>query len=106
VATQSDLSSPDYVTAASGNLYITDTGSDCVKEVAGTGHAEFTQSMTADYIYDIADTGDGGIPTTQGLIRTAHRTGKSAGPVIVYAANGNSYTVQEQTYLEVAGRCF
>jgi hypothetical protein len=69
-ATMSDLASPDYVTAASGNLYIADTGSNCVKEVAGSSNpSELGQSMTADDIYDIAgtgaagDTGNGGIGT-------------------------------------------
>jgi hypothetical protein len=41
-----------------------------------------------------------------GLTRTNAHTGRSGGPVIVYSANGNSYTVQEKTSLVVAANCF
>jgi hypothetical protein len=40
-----------------------------------------------------------------GLIRTTTKDGTSAGPVIVYTANGNSYTLQEQTDLIVSKNC-
>jgi hypothetical protein len=37
-----------------------------------------------------------------GLTRTTVKAGRSDGPLISYTADGNSYTVQEQTALEVA----
>jgi hypothetical protein len=39
-----------------------------------------------------------------GLTRTTTRNGYSGGPVIAYTANGSTYTVREQTTLEVAAK--
>jgi hypothetical protein len=39
-----------------------------------------------------------------GLTRTIARNGYSGGPVITYTANGSTYTVREQTTLEVAAK--
>ena len=70
-ATASDLDDPVYVTAASSNLYIANAGSSNIKEVAGTSHTEFSQSMTADYIYDIAGTDTAGNSGNGGLASSA-----------------------------------
>ena len=40
-----------------------------------------------------------------GLTRTG-AVGKSGGPVIVYTADGSTYTLHENTSLSVAARCF
>jgi hypothetical protein len=40
-----------------------------------------------------------------GLTRTTAKTGKSGGPAIAYTAGGSSYTVAEQTTLEIAAKC-
>jgi len=39
-----------------------------------------------------------------GLTRTRARNAYSGGPVITYSANGNSYTLQEKTTLEIAAK--
>lgn len=68
-STQSDLDGPSGVWAGNGNLYIADAGNNRVQEVAGSAHTEFSQSMTADFVYTVAGkwnatagfSGDGGI---------------------------------------------
>jgi len=40
-----------------------------------------------------------------GLTRTTAKAGKSSGPLIAYTTGGLSYTVAEQTTLEVAAKC-
>lgn len=39
-----------------------------------------------------------------GLTRTTARNGYSGGPVVIYSANGNTYSVREQTTLEIAAK--
>jgi hypothetical protein len=41
-----------------------------------------------------------------GLTRTSAKTGRSGGPVLVYTADHNTYTLTENTSLIVAARCF
>jgi hypothetical protein len=41
-----------------------------------------------------------------GLTRTTPRSGRSDGPVIVYTADGNTYTLAENTSLIVQANCF
>src|SRR5450755_340073 len=68
IATASNLWSPTSVRDPDGNLYIADAGNNRVQEVAGTGHSQFGQSMTAAFVYTIAgsqtgtagNSGDGG----------------------------------------------
>ena len=67
-ATQSDLNYPTAMWVGNSNLYIADSDDNQVREVAGSGHTEFGQTMTADYVYSIAGvsstvagySGDGG----------------------------------------------
>jgi RHS repeat-associated protein len=61
LATQSDLYYPSSVnTDTSGNLYIADSNSNCIKEVAAKAETQFGQTMTADYVYQVAGTGTAG----------------------------------------------
>jgi hypothetical protein len=46
-----------------------------------------------------------GLNLVFGLIWAGGRAGTSPGPVIAYTAGGSSYTVAEQTTLEVAAKC-
>jgi RHS repeat-associated protein len=48
-----DLSMPYSVRDPNGNLYIADYGNNDVVEVAGSGHSEWGQTMTGDYMYQI-----------------------------------------------------
>jgi RHS repeat-associated protein len=61
LATSSDLFYPSFVnTDTTGNLYIADSGSNCVKEVAAQAETQFGLSMTADYVYQVAGNGTAG----------------------------------------------
>ena len=47
-ATSSDLDLPSAITVANGpNIYIADSGNNRIQEVAGSGHTEWGQTMTA-----------------------------------------------------------
>jgi RHS repeat-associated protein len=69
-ATASDLDLPSAISLANGpNIYIADTANNRIQEVAGSGHTEWGQTMTAYYVYTVAgasskgtsgDSGDGG----------------------------------------------
>jgi RHS repeat-associated protein len=67
-ATSSDLSYPDSVLNANGNLYIADTLNNRVQEIPGTSGIQWGQAMTADDVYTVAgssggssgDSGNGG----------------------------------------------
>ena len=68
-ATSSDLDLPSAITVTNGpNIYIADTGNNRIQEVAGSGHTEWGQTMTAYNVYTTAgasagtsgDSGDGG----------------------------------------------
>ena len=68
-ATASDLDLPSAITVANGpNIYIADSANNRIQEVAGSGHNEWGQTMTAYDVYTIAgaagatsgDSGDGG----------------------------------------------
>ena len=68
IANMSNLSAPASVRDPNGNVYIADAGNNRIQEVAGTGHPEFGQTMTAGFVYTVAgdpngsagDSGDGG----------------------------------------------
>jgi RHS repeat-associated protein len=49
------LSGPDGIAVdAAGNIYISDTGNNEIREIAAAAGAQHGQAMTAEYIYDIA----------------------------------------------------
>jgi YD repeat-containing protein len=58
-ATSSDLFDPASVAVPDGNLYIADSASNRVQEVAGTTHTQFGQSMTASDVYTVAGSAAG-----------------------------------------------
>ena len=61
-ATASDLWFPASVRETNGgNLYIADSQNMRIQEVAATGHTEFGQSMTADFVYTIAGSPSGAV---------------------------------------------
>ena len=70
-AISSDLNNPGNVLVSGGNLYLSDSNNNRVQEVAGSGHTQWGQLMTADDVYTIAgsasgssgDSGDGGAAT-------------------------------------------
>ena len=60
-ATASDLDLPSAITVANGpNIYIADTANNRIQEVAGSGHAEWGQTMTQYYVYTVAGASSGG----------------------------------------------
>ena len=78
---------------SSGDLYIGDGGNNRVQELAKTTHAQWGQSMTANYIYTVTGTpgggatGDGG-PASAALIAGA--------PSLAIDASGDLYIADEQ----------
>jgi RHS repeat-associated protein len=58
-ATSSDLSYPDSVLNANGNLYIADTLDNRVQEIPGTSGIQWGQAMTADDVYTVAGSSGG-----------------------------------------------
>jgi trimeric autotransporter adhesin len=58
-ATAAQLDQPNGLWAGGGQLYIADTANNRIQEVAGAGHAEWGQAMTAGDIYTIAGSASG-----------------------------------------------
>jgi trimeric autotransporter adhesin len=55
-ATSSDMDYPTAVADPAGNLYIADTNSNVIKEVADATGSQYGQSMTIGYVYAVAGT--------------------------------------------------
>jgi trimeric autotransporter adhesin len=97
LATTSNLWFPVSVTDPDGNLYIADSNNNRVQEVAGTGHTQFGQSMTADYVYTVAgnssgtagDSGDGGAALSALMNGPGDVAVDTSGNVLI-ADSGNS----------------
>ena len=70
--TSSNLNFPESVRVPNGNMYIADTANNRIQEVAGTGHSEFGQTMTQNFVYTVAGdpngapgfSGNGGVGTS------------------------------------------
>jgi RHS repeat-associated protein len=74
VSTQSNLNAPSQVaTDAAGDVYIADTASNRVQEVAAASGTKWGQSMTATYVYTVAGSpaGTGGFSGTGGAATSA-----------------------------------
>jgi RHS repeat-associated protein len=74
-ATASDLDYPEGVADPAGNLYVADTGSNVVKEVAGATGTQYGQSMTEGDVYAVAGTGTAGSSGNGGLAASAELDG-------------------------------
>jgi trimeric autotransporter adhesin len=98
-ATASDLNSPTGVADSSGNLFIADTYSNVIKEVAGHTGRQYGQSMRAGRIYAIAGTGRAGLSGDGGHAATAELDSPAAvsvtGSGSVYIADTVSNQVRE-----------
>jgi trimeric autotransporter adhesin len=58
-ATAAQLDQPNGLWAGGGQLYIADTANNRIQEVAGTGHAEWGQNLSAGDVYTIAGDASG-----------------------------------------------
>jgi RHS repeat-associated protein len=97
-ATMSDLDLPAQVQSPNGgNLYIADEQNMRVQEVAATGHTEWGQSMTANFVYTIAGSaagtpghsGDGGAATSAKLDQPQSVTLDGSGNLLIADTSGN-----------------
>ena len=88
-ATATDLDAPAGVLVAT-NIYIADSGSNQVQEVASAGHTEFGVLMTANDIYDIAGAAAGtpGFSGDGGAARSAEMNNPD---VVTLDGSGNLY---------------
>jgi RHS repeat-associated protein len=109
-ATSALLGNPVSVTAysgvaidASGNMYIADTANNRIQEVAAANGTQWSQAMTAGYIYTVAGaaagtrgkTGDGGPATAARLAVPPSVTTDPAGDLFITDAQNN--TIREVT---------
>jgi trimeric autotransporter adhesin len=100
-ATTSDLNYPSGVSDPSGNLFIADSYSNVVKEVAGSTGMQYGQSMTAGHVYTVAGTGVSGLTGDGGPAAQAELDSPSAVSVDssgnVYIADSGNNQIREVT---------
>jgi uncharacterized protein YheU (UPF0270 family) len=94
-ARASDLNLPAGVADPDGNLYVADTSSNVVKEVAGRTGTQYGQSMTAGDVYAVAGTGVAGSsgnggPAASAELDTPEAVWASGSGTVYIADTGNS----------------